>query len=101
MIQKPFNKDEALSILKKRKLEFSTSYGVTAIGLFGSLVRGETRPDSDIDIVVKMQKPDIFFMVHIKETLEKDLHRPVDIVRFREKMNPYLKARIEKEAIYA
>ena len=32
--------------------------------------------------------------------LEEDLNRSVDIVRYREKMNAFLKAKIEKEAIY-
>jgi uncharacterized protein len=100
MIKKTIKLDEAISILKRRKTEFSEAYGVTAIGLFGSLVRGEARADSDVDVVVKMKKPDLFFLVHIKESLEDDLNRPVDIVRYRQKMNPFLKSRIESEAIY-
>lgn len=98
---KPLNLDTALAILKKRKSEFSTAYGVTEIGIFGSLVRAEARPDSDVDVVVKMKKPNLFFMVHIKESLEDDLDCPVDIVRYRERMNPFLKSRIEREAVYA
>jgi predicted nucleotidyltransferase len=39
-------------------------------------------------------------MVHVKESLEKELRCPVDIVRYRERMNPFLKSRIEKEALY-
>ncbi|RJQ66734.1 MAG: nucleotidyltransferase [Desulfobacteraceae bacterium] len=101
MTKKTLNLDEALSILRKHKAQFSAAYGVTEIGIFGSLVRGEARPDSDVDVVVKMKKPDLFFMVHIKESLEDDLHRPVDVVRLRERMNPFLKSRIEREAIYA
>jgi len=101
MMPQPISKEEALSALKKHKAELTASFGVTEIGLFGSLARGEARPDSDVDVVVKMNKPNLFSMVHIKECLEKELQRPVDIVRLREKMNPYLKARIESEAIYA
>ncbi len=37
---------------------------------------------------------------YIKETLEEDFQRHVDIVRYRKTMNPYLKARIDKEARY-
>ncbi len=90
-----------LQILKKRKSEFMESYGITDIGVFGSIARGDATLQSDVDVVVRMTKPDIFFMVHIKETLEKDLHCSVDIIRFRERMNPFLKTRIEKEAVYA
>jgi predicted nucleotidyltransferase len=39
--------------------------------------------------------------VHIKEELEERLGRPVDIVQYRERMNAFLKERIEKEAVYA
>jgi uncharacterized protein len=95
------NLHEVLEILKKRKSEFRAAYGVTDIGVFGSLAREESTQESDVDVVVKMSKPDLFFMVHIKESLEQDLHCPVDIVRFRERMNPFLKTRIEKEAVYA
>jgi uncharacterized protein len=93
--------DDVLAVLKKTKPEFSETYGLIDIGVFGSLAKGEARPDSDVDIVVKMKKPDLFSVVHIKESLEEYLHCSVDIVRYRDRMNPYLKTRIEKDAIYA
>ena len=55
---------------------------------------------SDVDIVLKTETPDLFNIVHIKEDLEEQLHLPVDIVRLREKMNPFLRKRIDKEAVY-
>jgi len=92
--------DAALDELRKRRGEFERLYGVTKIGIFGSLARGEAREDSDVDVVVEMRKPNLFYVVHIKETLEEDFQRHVDIVRYRKTMNPYLKARIDKEARY-
>lgn len=100
MKEKTLNLDKVLGILKKRKAEFEAAYGVTAIGIFGSLARGETRTGSDVDVVVKMTKPDLFFMVHIKEELEDDYKTKVDIVHYREKMNAFLKKRIDQEAVY-
>lgn len=41
-----------------------------------------------------------FFLVHIKEDIEFLVQNPVDIVRIREKMNPFLRERIEKEGLY-
>jgi len=38
--------------------------------------------------------------VHIKEDLQQDLNCPVDIVRMRQHMNPFLKKNIENEAVY-
>jgi len=40
-------------------------------------------------------------MIGIKQDLEKRLHRKVDVISYREKMNTFLKNRIDKEAIYA
>jgi uncharacterized protein len=100
MRENPLSLDDLLGILRKRKADFAVAYGVTDIGIFGSFARGEAKPDSDVDVVVKMEEPDLFSMVHIKESLEEELHCPVDIIRFRERMNPFLKSRIEKEAVY-
>jgi len=39
-------------------------------------------------------------MVHIKEALEGECRTRVDIVHYREKMNAFLKNRIDQEAVY-
>ena len=100
MKKRILNLDEVLKVLRNRKAVFKKKFGVTAIGVFGSLARGENRLDSDVDIVVKMSKPDLFYMVHIKEELEIDCQAKVDIVHYREKMNSFLKKRIDLEAVY-
>ncbi len=93
------NKDIILNYLKKHKNEFMEKYNVEKIGLFGSYARGEAREDSDIDIFVRM-KPDLFTMVELKEQIERDLQKKVDIIRLRDKMNEALKRRILKDRIY-
>ncbi len=100
MNKKNLSLDEALKVLKKKKLAFEKKFGVTSIGVFGSLARNDRRPSSDVDIVVRMSKPDLFNMVHIKEELEADYHTKVDIVHYRKKMNTFLKKRIDTEAVY-
>ena len=100
MNERTLTRDQVLDTLKKRKAEFEAAYGVTDIGIFGSLARGEAKTGSDVDVVVKMRKPDLFFMVHTKEELEDDYKTKVDIVHYREKMNAFLKKRIDKEAVY-
>jgi uncharacterized protein len=32
--------------------------GITEIGIFGSYLRGEARPDSDIDILIDISRPE-------------------------------------------
>ncbi len=96
----PLTLEEGLKILKKRKADFEASYFVTSIGIFGSLARGKATQVNDVDIVVKMSKPDLFSLVHIKEELENEYKRKVDIVHYRKKMNAFLKMRIDQEAVY-
>ena len=100
MRENTLSRDDVLGILRKRKADFADAYGVTAIGIFGSFARGQAKKDSDIDLVVKMKKPDLFYMVHIKEELEGECRTRVDIVHYRERMNAFLKKRIDQEAIY-
>ena len=91
---------EILEILKQYKNENSKKYGIKNIGIFGSYSKDVATDDSDIDIIIETQEPDIYKLVHIKGELEKLFNKSVDIVRNREKMNPYLKKRIEKDAQY-
>jgi uncharacterized protein len=75
-------------------------YEIIRIGVFGSAARGSMNEHSDIDVVVELGKPDLFYLIGIKQDLEEKFHRPVDIVRYRDRMNAFLKKRIDKEAVY-
>ena len=94
-------RDDIILSLKRFKEMNQNKYSIVRLGLFGSAVRDNLREQSDIDVVVELAKPDLFYLVGIKQDLEEKLNRPVDIVRYREKMNAFLKRRIEREAIYA
>ncbi|NOQ31291.1 MAG: nucleotidyltransferase [Helicobacteraceae bacterium] len=89
-----------LEILTKYKNSSARKYNIDALGLFGSVARDEASSNSDVDIVIKTSNPDMFAMVHIKDELQELLSKNIDIVRLREKMNPFLKNRIEKDVIY-
>jgi predicted nucleotidyltransferase len=93
--------DEIIPILHEYKVKNQKKYRIVNIGIFGSSARGDADERSDVDIVVELESPDLFYLIGIKQDLEEKLNRPVDIVRYREKMNAFLKRRIEREAIYA
>ncbi len=93
-------RDAVLEILRGFKGTFEEQYGVTALGLFGSVARDQGGYASDVDVVVCMKNPNLFRLVHVKEELEEALHEHVDIVHYRERMNGFLKSRIDQEAIY-
>lgn len=75
-------------------------YSILKIGLFGSAARDEITEASDIDVVVELTEPDLFNLIGIKQDLEAQLQRQVDIIRYRNKMNQFLKRRIDEEAVY-
>ncbi|MCK5146496.1 nucleotidyltransferase domain-containing protein [bacterium] len=94
------SRSEIIRILKTFKKESAEEYGILTLGIFGSVARDEAECTSDVDIVVTTKTPDPYIIVHIKESIEKKLQLPVDIIRHRNKMNPFLKKRIDKEVVY-
>ena len=92
-------KDELLVRLRTLKPELAARYGVSQIGIFGSVARNEDHQTSDIDVVVHMP-PDMLKRVRLKAELEHLFGKEVDVIRYRDSMNPYLKGRIERYVIY-
>jgi uncharacterized protein len=93
-------RDDVLAILREFKRDRAEEYGILEIGVFGSVARDEAGEDSDVDICIKTRTPNPFALVHIKEEIEKRVKRRVEIIRVREKMNPFLRERIEREGRY-
>ena len=97
---KTMTNSDIIKTLKEFKEQNSEKYGILVLGISGSVARDQATKDSDVDIFLKTKTADPFNIVHIKEDLELRLRHHVDVVRLRDKMNPFLKKRIEKEAVY-
>lgn len=93
-------RSDIIQILKAFKEQHSEEYGIQLMGVFGSVARDEATANSDIDIVVKIKIPNPYIIVHIKEDIEGQRQQPVDIVRLRDSLNPFLKKRIEQDVVY-
>ena len=96
---KPLN--EIKEIIRDHKVELCQDFGVSEIGIFGSVVRGEAREDSDVDVLVEFDRPIglIKFM-----TLENYLEQlfggtKVDLVA-RKALKPYIGRVILQEVQY-
>lgn len=100
MNSEKIDKDIVLSVLRSAKPKFQQSYGLIRLGIFGSVVRMDQGPASDVDVVVDLKRQDLFFLIGIKQELEESLRTGVDLVSYRTTMNPFLKRRIDAEAIY-
>lgn len=93
-------KEQILNLLSDFKQKNQNKYAISTLGIFGSVARGTNNSESDIDIVIKTAKVDLFMFVHLKEELENLFKTNVDIVRYRKRMNPFLKKHIDEETIY-
>ena len=95
---KHINKTNILNYLKEHYSEFKEKYNVEEIGLFGSYARDEENQNSDIDIFVKME-PSLFNMIALKEQIEHNLNKKVDIIREHKNIKPVFLKRIRKDLI--
>lgn len=91
---------EIISILKNFKTKQAAKYGILKMGVFGSVARGEQREDSDVDVYIEGELKGLFALAGIKNELEELLGCQVDIVRLRDRMDNFLKKRIQKEGVY-
>jgi predicted nucleotidyltransferase len=91
---------DVLRVLARFRDLKQAEFGIVRIGVFGSVAREENTDASDVDVVVELGQPDLLALVGIKQELEEMLHQPVDVVRYRARMNAYLRQRIEQEAVY-
>jgi hypothetical protein len=93
-------KSEILKLLSQFKPVARKRYGLTKIGVFGSVARGEQKEGSDVDVCYEGQVPSLLILDHMQSDLEQLLGCRVDMVRMRDGMNQLLRSRIQKEALY-
>lgn len=86
-----------VKIPKKQIADFCERWKVRQFALFGSVLRDDFRPDSDIDVLVSFS-PDapwsLFDFVTMQEELQKLFGRNVDFVEKEGLKNPFRKKNI-------
>lgn len=71
-----------VSIDDERLQAFCSAYGIRRLGLFGSALRGQLRPDSDIDLLVEFEPdrtPGLLGIAQLELDLAELLGRSVDL----------------------
>jgi predicted nucleotidyltransferase len=77
---------------------FLRKYGATKVAVFGSYVRGEEKPESDIDVLVEFaEQKSLLALVNIELELSDYLGIKVDLLT-EKSISPYLIDGIKKEA---
>jgi predicted nucleotidyltransferase len=78
--------------------QIADRHGASNLRLFGSVARGEERPDSDIDLLIDLAEDRGFSdYLALAEELETLLHRRVDLVLARS-LSPHFRPYIEADA---
>ncbi len=86
-------------VLQAHRQTLRERYGIELIGLFGSWVRGEERPESDIDVLVAFTRPVSLLELIAAELFLSDLlAKKVDLVP-RRNLRPELSAQILNETV--
>ena len=100
------NRNDALEVLRHSQAELRAR-GVRRAALFGSVARGESRPDSDIDIDIDIMieiDPDapigVYEYVGLKDYIAGLFDAPVDVVS-RDSLKPYIRPAATADAVYA
>jgi predicted nucleotidyltransferase len=96
------NRQDILERLRKNELPLRAQ-GVAHAALFGSVARGDQRPDSDIDIMVEIApeaRIGLFQYVGIVHYLEDLFPMRVDVAN-REGLKPFVRPSAERDAVYA
>jgi len=90
----------SLRIINKHRQILQEKYGVEQAGIFGSVAKGRSRSESDIDIVVEFSKPiGMFKFIELEEYLSSLLGKKVDLVT-KQSLKPLIKDAILNETVY-
>ena len=93
------NLSEIISKIKKAKPSLAERYKVSKIGVFGSYVKNQQTPESDVDIIVEFSEPIGLDFVKLANELEEILDEKVDLVS-RKAIKPKYLRYVEKELHY-
>ena len=92
--------DQALGVIRARRTE-ALEYGFELIGVIGSVARGDSRPESDVDVVYAVVgEASLFDLGGLLMDLQDDLHRKVDLVDLNH-VRPRVRAIMERDLVLA
>ena len=90
---------QVLQSKRSQIIQIAARHGAQNVRVFGSVVRGDAGPDSDIDFLVDMEGGrSLLDLVQLSQDLEELLHRKVDVLTDGG-LSPHLEQHIHAEAV--
>ncbi len=93
-------REQYISLLRRFVAEHGAEYGISRIGIFGSVARGQQTQGSDVDIYYEGPALGLKSLTGLPQALSEFLEAPVDVVRGHSGLNPSFHNRILKEVVY-
>jgi predicted nucleotidyltransferase len=96
------NCDEAIARLREHRQKLE-AVGVRHAAIFGSVARGDNRPDSDVDVLVDVDPArarSLFDLAGIHAEVEEVIGGPVDVA-WRDRLRPQIVIEAERDAVHA
>jgi predicted nucleotidyltransferase len=96
------NARDAISTLRRNEAALRAR-GIRHAAIFGSVARGDNRPDSDLDILVEFEPNapgSIYQYMRLKDFIAGMFEGPVDVID-RDALKPHLRAPSARDAVYA
>jgi hypothetical protein len=92
--------EEVTTVLARHRAELR-QLGAESLAVFGSTARGEANEESDVDLLVELNRPmGLFGLLDIQYRLEDLLGRPVDLV-MADGLKPRVREAVLREAVRA
>lgn len=89
-----------IETIKNEKHFLQAKFGVEEIALFGSYARGDQHPDSDIDILVKINNRSLTNYFGLLDFLEAKLNRKIDLVTKHKNLPTYFLNFVNRDIVY-
>lgn len=94
------NKHQIIETIKTEKPFLKEKFGVEEIALFGSYARGDEQPESDIDILVKLNSRSLSAYFGLLDFLEAKFNRKIDLITKHKNLSERFLHFVNQDLIY-
>jgi uncharacterized protein len=91
--------DEILAAYREEILQITAKYGAYNVRVFGSVARGEAKPESDVDFLVEIEpQRTLLDQIALMQSLEELLGRKVDLTE-PEALHELIRDKVLRESV--